>query len=61
MSVRQEPNPSERMAQINRIERPQIRGLVGRCVDRTPSSRPDMKEVIKHLNENEEMVIEQFY
>ena len=60
MSVREEPKPSERVAQVSRIERLQIRGLVRSCVDKKPSSRPDMKEVIQHLNENEEMVIEEF-
>ena len=61
MSIRQTPNPEQRGAQINRIGRLQLRALVRRCVQRTPSWRPDMKEVIEDLNEDEQMIIERFY
>ncbi|XP_029200663.1 putative U-box domain-containing protein 53 [Acropora millepora] len=56
MSIRETPNPEERSAQISRIERPEIRSLVTNCVKTTPSSRPDMKEVLQHLMRIEEMV-----
>ena len=60
MSIRETPNPEERGAQINRIERLQFRFLARRCVKETPSWRPDMREVIQHLREDNEMIIEEF-
>ena len=51
MSIRQPPNPEERLPQVNRIESVQFGFLVRRCVETKPALRPDMKEVIQHIND----------
>ena len=59
MSIRETPNPEERMDQVDRIQNVQFRPLVRRCVQREAAWRPDMKEVIQHINEmGNELIIE---
>ena len=59
MSIRETPNPEERVAQVNRIQNVQFRSLVRRCVQRGAAWRPDMREVIQHINErDDELIIE---
>lgn len=57
MSIRQTPNPRERVPQVNRIQNVQFRSLVKRCVQREAAWRPDMKEVIQHINERDDKLI----
>lgn len=60
MSIRETPNPEERVAQVNRIQNVQFRSLVRQCVEREAAWRPDMKEVIQHINERDnELIIEE--
>jgi len=50
MCIREQPDPKELRNQIGRVTG-DIRGLIQRCVERDPESRPTMSEIIRELEQ----------
>ena len=46
MCIRKLPDPSNREVQVSLVTNTEFRGLVRRCLQKTPSMRPTMQEII---------------